>query len=366
VLYNTGPVMNLTDASLNYYQTYNLDELDRQRNGRYVSHRMLTNALTAPSDVGPASMPNYARLRRQAITRFDNGTSKSLAGQADDPFFLDLRVFDLLYGASPAPSCVSTSTCKMTETSQDTLAGYNVQTIVLQVPKSDVALRGNARRNPVVGVWSDTFRRGIDIASQTNGNGKRRDVGNFRKVSRLGNPLVNEAVIALKDKDRFNASSPNRDGQFLHYVTNPLVPNLIQALYGVPAPKTPRSDLVEIFLTGICKACGPIAADLNSQLLNKDVRPSAFRPAEELRLNMAVPVTAHPNRLGVVGGDLQGFPNGRRLGDDVIDISLDALEGLDSVTPATSLGDGVNANDRAFSTRFPYEALPHDTAVNSH
>jgi len=234
------------------------------------------------------------------------------------------------------------------------------------VPKSDVALKHNATRNPVVGVWSDTSRRGIDIASRTNGSGKRRHVGSFRKVSRLGNPLVNEAVIALADKDKFNASTPNRDGQFLHYVTDPLVPKLLQAIYGVPAPKTPRTDLVEIFLTGICKACGPIAADLNSQLLNMDVRPSRFKPSEELRLNMSVPVAAHPNRLGVVGGDLQGYPNGRRLGDDVIDISLDALEGFDSVTPATSLGDGVNANDKPFSMRFPYVALPHDQSVNSH
>jgi hypothetical protein len=366
VLYNTGPVMNLSDPTLNFIQTYNLDELHRQRNGHFTSERLLTNAPVAPSDVGPASMPNYSRLRQQAIRKLPEGGGKTLAGQADDPFFLDLRVFDLLYGASPAPACVSTSSCRMTETSQDTLAGYNVQSIVLQVPKSDIALKGNATRNPVVGIWSDTSRRGIDIASPTNGSGKARNVGSFRKVSRLGNPLVNEAVIALRDKDKFNASTPNRDGQFLHYVTNPLVPKLLQAIYGVPAPKTPRNDLVEIFLTGICKACGPIAADLNSQLLNKDVKTSRFKPAEELRLNMSVPVAKHPNRLGVVGGDLQGYPNGRRLGDDVIDISLDALEGFDAVTPATSLGDGVNANDKAFSTRFPYVALPHDQSVNSH
>src|SRR5213078_1429490 len=139
------------------------------------------------------------------------------------------------------------------------------------------------------------------------------------------------------------------------------------SIYGIPPPATPRNDLVEIFLTGICKACGPIKADLNSQLLNKGVNAAKFVPAEELRLNLSVPPTASPDRLGVVGGDPQGFPNGRRLGDDVIDIALQALEGAaqtGTIVPALAAGDGVDANDVAFDTTFPYVALPHDGAVN--
>jgi hypothetical protein len=189
-------------------------------------------------------------------------------------------------------------------------------------------------------------------------------------VSRLGNPLVNEVVIPASLKDAFNAISPDVDHTVdaaVKAVTNPELPALIQGIYKIPAPATPRNDLVEIFLTGICKACGPIAADLNSQKLNKDVDPNAFVPAEELRLNMSVPVTASPNRLGVLAGDLQGFPNGRRLTDDVVDIAVQAVEGAaqtGKLVDALAAGDGVNANDVAFGAQFPYEALPHESAVN--
>jgi Domain of unknown function (DUF4331) len=155
--------------------------------------------------------------------------------------------------------------------------------------------------------------------------------GDWVQVSRLGNPLVNEVVMPAGLKDTFNAISPARDADIqaiVDRVTNPEVPQLIQAIYGIPAPPTPRTDLVEIFLTGITtKAGGPIKADLNSQLNNADVNADKFRPSEMLRLNMSVPVTAQPNRLGVLAGDLQGFPNGRRLTDDVLDIELQALEG---------------------------------------
>jgi hypothetical protein len=197
-------------------------------------------------------------------------------------------------------------------------------------------------------------------------------------VSRLGNPLVNEVVVPLKYKDAFNAITPAQDHTVqpvVDKVLDPIVPKLIQQIYGIPAPKTPRNDLVEIFLTGIAKNAptltggrAPIQADLNSQLLNKDVNPGAFVPSEELRLNMAVPVTHDPNRLGVLGGDLQGFPNGRRLTDDVVDIELQALEGAAQsghLVQALAAGDKVNANDVRFDDGFPYIALPHDEAVNT-
>ena len=147
------------------------------------------------------------------------------------------------------------------------------------------------------------------------------------------------------------------------------MPQLIQAIYGLPAPATPRNDLVEIFLTGITtKAGGPIKADLNSQLNNADVKADKFRPSEMLRLNMSVPVTANPNRLGVLAGDLQGFPNGRRLTDDVLDIELQALEGAaqtGKIVQALAAGDKVDKNDNAFGTTFPYVALPNSAAVNT-
>ena len=356
-LYNTGVVRNLNDPTLNVFQTYTLTETT----GDGHSKTLLNNKIVTPSDVGPASMPNYGRLRQQNIDQGqlpDGG--QNYVGQADDPFFLDLRVFDLLYGGN------------LSETGHDTLAGYNVNTIALQVPKSELALNGNASRNPVVGIWSTTDRRSVNVL----GNGTDTASGPFVQVSRLGNPLVNEVVVPLKYKDAFNALAPANDHTVqpvVDKVLDPIVPKLIRQIYGIPAPKTPRNDLFEIFLTGIAKNApvpsgnAPIQADLNSQVLNKGVASNSFVPSEELRLNMAVPVTAKPNRLGVLGGDLQGFPNGRRLTDDVVDIELQALEGAAQsghLVQALAAGDKVNANDVPFGGSFPYVPLPHDKAVN--
>lgn len=344
-LYNTGQVTSLTDKDLNFRSSYTLQRITPKG-----SVTLLSGARTAPSFTGKASMPDYASLSAAAVTSFGNGTAKSFAGQADDPFFADLRVFDLLYGGD------------LSEGGQDTLKGYNVNTIGLQVPKSDLAMHSNKAKNPVIGIWTSTSRKGYNMSGMP-------QTGAWQQVSRLGNPLVNEAVIPVGRKNEFNASYPSTDGKFLSYVTKPELPKLMQAIYSIPAPAEPRADLVEVFLQGVAKATGgPVQADLNSQLLNKDVNPSAFAPAEELRLNMGVAVTASPNRLGVIGGDLQGFPNGRRLTDDVIDETIQAAEGILLPNPpaaVATLSDGVNANDHAFRTSFPYVSLPNMAAVNT-
>ncbi|MBO0813910.1 MAG: DUF4331 domain-containing protein [Actinobacteria bacterium] len=346
-LYNNGPVTSLTDPNLLFRQTYTLDA---SFNGGPFQTRV-SGAPVAPSRVGPASMPNYAQLRSQAVTSLPGGW-KVFAGQADDPFFLDLRVFDLLYGGN------------LSETGQDTLAGYNVNTIAIQVPFKDVALNGDATRNPVIGVWSTTARQKVRVVGGTAGT-------HWVQVSRLGNPLVNEVVVPAGLKDAFNALPPRRDASIAPLVArvkDPEVPKLIQGIYGIPAPPAPRNDLAEIFLTGITtKAGGPIKADLNSQLNNADVDPGTFRPSEMLRLNLSIPPAPTPNRLGLLGGDKQGFPNGRRLTDDVVDIELQALEGAaqtGKLVPALAAGDGVNANDHPFGKSFPYVALPNVGAVN--
>jgi hypothetical protein len=155
-------------------------------------------------------------------------------------------------------------------------------------------------------------------------------------------PLVNEVVIALKDKDRFNASNPRNDAQFGKYVTNPELPKLIQSVYKIPAPATPRKDLVQVFLTGV--------PGLN--------QPPNVRPAEMIRLNTSIPPSKDPQRLGVLAGDKAGYPNGRRLTDDVVDISLQVVEGKLLGAKIPPLGDAVNANDKAFGGTFPYVALP--------
>ncbi|GAA2479026.1 DUF4331 domain-containing protein [Winogradskya humida] len=341
-LYTTGPVTSLADKDLNIRQTYKL-----QRITPTETKTILKSARVAPSFTGKASMPDYAALSNAAITSAGAG-SKSFAGQADDPFFADLRVFDLLYGGD------------LSEVGQDTLKGYNVNTIALRVPKADLALKSDATRNPIVGIWTTTKRLGASM------NGKP---ATSVQVSRLGMPLVNEAVLPLRVKNQFNATRPMDDAKFLKYVTNPEVPRLMEAIYKIPAPATPRTDLVEVFLTGVCKTgcTGPVAADLNSQLLNKDVDKKEFAPSEQLRLNMGVPASANPNRLGVVGGDLAGFPNGRRLADDVLDVTVQAAEGV--LLPGASdtvkgLGDGVNANDHEFRSSFPYVSLPNMVGVN--
>ena len=307
----TGPVTSLTDKNLNYYQTYKLQRFYKSKKKTLIKSRRV-----APSDIGAASMPAYNKLRSQAVTRVGKNM-KSFAGQAEDPFFLDLRVFDLLYGGD------------LSEAGDDTLAGFNVQSVALQVPQKWVAKRHNPGKNPVIGVWTTT--------SKMNANGKR-----YTQVSRLGNPLVNEVVIPLKLKDAFNGLKPTGDAAALEYVTNPELPKLIEAVYGIKAPATPRKDLVSVFLTGV--------KGLN-------MPKGKITPSEQLRLNMSTPVTATPNRLGVIGGDTQGFPNGRRLGDDVIDIALQVVEG-ELVGSANDLGDGVDNNDVAFDNTFPYLALP--------
>ncbi|MFJ7269059.1 DUF4331 domain-containing protein [Streptomyces sp. NPDC099050] len=348
-LYNTGPVTSLNDPDLNFRQVYDLVVTRGDK-----SKVLLTGVPAAPSRVGPASMPNYAALRNEAIRNVPGG-GKTFAGQAEDPFFADLRVFDLLYGGD------------LSERGQDTLAGYNVNSIALQIPKKDLALKGNPSRNPVIGVWSTTDRQGVQVSDSRD----KRHGEKWKQVSRLGNPLVNEVVVPLKYKDAFNTLNPDQDRTVqpvVDKVLDPILPKLIQQIYGIPAPPAPRRDLFEIYLTGICKACGPIQADLNAHRLNKDAKLRDIVPAEELRLNMAVPPTANPNRYGVLAGDLAGFPNGRRLTDDVIDISLQAVEGAaqtGQLVPALADGDKVNTNEVPFGTSFPYLALPHTKSVNS-
>ncbi|MFL5790350.1 MAG: DUF4331 domain-containing protein [Actinomycetota bacterium] len=317
-LYNTGPVTSLDDPDLNMYQTYDVQRIDLTN---HTKTTIVHDATAVPSDVGTASMPDYDDLRKEGIV--STGASKYFAGQSDDPFFADLRVFDLLYGGD------------LSETGDDTLKGFNVNALALQVPKGRLAKSGDAESNPIVGIWSTASRRAPG--------------GNWVQVSRLGNPLVNEVVIPSGKKDAWNASKPSDDGQFLPYVQDPEVARLIQSIYGIPAPATPRSDLVSVFLTGV-------------QGLNK---PPHVVPAEELRLNMSIPpCTSGCSTLGVVGGDNAGFPNGRRLSDDVLDVSLQAIEGV-LVGQSTGLGDGVDANDEAFGHSFPYVADPHNGSDTS-
>lgn len=319
-LYNTGPITRgLDDPNRNLYQTYTMSRVERGTTTVFTSGPMHTMY----DNVGRASTPDYGG-RGSGIYSFqqsDGSAGLVFAGQTDDPFFLDLRVFDLLYGAN------------LSEAGVDSLAGFNVHSIALRVPKS--SLRASS---PIIGVWATASRP----ATTTRQAGSETSTGSFVQVSRLGMPLVNEVVIPVGQKDKWNGSRPVDDAQFLSYVTDPEVPRLLEAIYGLRAPATPRNDLVQVFLTGV-------------QNLNQ---PSGVRPGEMLRLNTDIAPTASPNRLGVLANDIAGFPNGRRLTDDVIDITLRAAAGvLTGVN--TTLGDGVDRNDLRFRPSFPYLAFPH-------
>ncbi len=368
-LYADGAVESLTDENLLFRQTYDLVAIPEQ--GRPVS--LVKNGLVAPSNVGMATIPDYPKLRQEAVTPTSTEGGSSYVGQADDPFYLDLRIFDLLYGGD------------LSARGNDTLSGYNVNTIALELPKEALVAAGDAAANPVIGVWSTTSREKVRMFADTNSKpgtsptdstDQTKDNGKFVQVSRLGNPLVNEAVVPANLKDFFNRSTPDRDAQFLGKVQDPEVPFLVELLYKIPNPNKldsaaakKRNDLVATFLTGFSEdvfdgktfgglGAGVVDANLNSLDLNA-VSPNPA-PAEYLRLNVNVPPSAVENRLGVVGGDFAGYPNGRRLNDDITDVTLQVAEGLLlGQTAAAGLGDNVNENDVPFLDVFPFIGDPH-------
>ena len=332
-LYNTGQVTSLDDPDLNVRQFYRLTRIDGPRRTGAVTE--LSGRLPVPPpNIGPRSTPNYGGIGG-AVQSLANNT-KVFAGQRDEGFYVDLGIFDLLGVGSGQV--------------EDSTAGFNVSTLAIQLPKSALARGGTTPAgasdpNAIIGVWSTASR----FATRTLTAGAQTHSGALVQVSRLGNPLVNEAVIDLARKDAFNGIEPTSDAVALDRVTDPEVPKLLKAIFNVDSPPAPRNDLVTIFLTGI--------AGLN--------QPANVRPSEMLRLNMEIPPTLSPNRMGVLGGDLAGFPNGRRVGDDVLDIVLQAAAGATPLTPAynrfpnNSLGDNVGGNDVPYLPYFPYLAIPH-------
>jgi hypothetical protein len=338
-LYNTGPVTSLDDENLNVRQTYTLTRYD---NG--VPSVLVRNAPVAPNYVGPVSMPQYGDLAQAAVTSLGGG-GKVWTGPRDDPFYVDLAaIFDLVtIRALPGDHGGGV----------DGLKGFNCMTIALQVPMSSLTRDGRApgEGNAIIGIWDTAERSKVRLLQA---NGKVQNDGPEVQVSRLGMPLVNEVVIPLQDKDKFNASKPRNDGQFLSYVTQPELAAVFNLLYGISVPAAPRNDLVAVFLTGVL--------GLN--------QPAGVTPSEMLRLNLAIAPAASPNRLGVIAGDVAGFPNGRRLGDDVVDIAERVVAGVlvpgFNISPNNALGDGVDANDVPFLPYFPYVAPPHNPFDHAH
>ena len=300
-------------------------------------------------NIGQKSIPNYAAYASQYIQEFimpgcGTTTGRVFVGQRDEPFSVNLgEIFDLVNIDNPLGP---------RDAEPDSLRYKNITTFAIEVPAE--CLTGSG---PTIGGWTTAaLRRNRTLTENPTFLEPSNETGDFVQVSRLGMPLVNEVVIGLKDKNRFNASKPNGDAQFLDYVTNPTLPELLEILFGaagVRAPNNfPRNDLVAAFLTGV--------AGLNQ----------FGSPAEMMRLNTSIPAVpaGSQNNLGVLGGDNAGFPNGRRPGDDVVDISLRAVEGiLLSSTPASfpKFTDGTLQDASQFDSVFPYLRTPFPGSPNS-
>jgi hypothetical protein len=339
-LYNTGAVTSLDDPDLNVRQSFNVARVNGPR--RTGARTVLgDNLLVMPANVGVSSIRDYNGQLGTGVYNLTD--ARVFAGPRDEGFYVDLgATFDLLQFRSLVPQLGQPI---------DSLAGYNVHSIAIEVPIT--ALMRNGMRpsstsdpNATIGVWSTASR----MSTTTRTGAGQMHSGDWVQVSRLGNPLVNEVVLPLALKDAFNGLEPTGDAAALNFVTNPLVPPLMQALFGVQTPPTPRTDLVTIFLTGI--------PGLNQIGTNP-------RASEMLRLNTAVPPSSRPHRLGVLAGDLAGFPNGRRVGDDVVDIALQAMAGATPLTPQfarapnNQIGDGVDQNDKEYLSGFPFLTVPH-------
>ncbi|NCP67131.1 DUF4331 domain-containing protein [bacterium] len=406
----TSPMTSASDLNVvQSYKAYKIMGQIKDLEGAMNERNVIASGVTAPPVIGEKSQPDYESLAMQAV--IETNQRKFFAGARDDSFFVDLNVFDLLnLGAGV-----------------DSLEGKNVQSIVMEVPISNVTRNADT---PIIGVWGATYRYSPDVktvvtSSTTvsnmnsanssnkfinttlierqkgfvqndrryiysqlqNSNGRRFEygipssrydgkavnarisampraeaannnasnntntmtkMGGWKQISRLGMPLVNEVVVPLQYKDYFNSSHPMKDAEtqvYVDVVRKPILAGLLKAVLGLEVPTDNRDDLVTVFLTGV--------PDLNM--------PADVQPAEMLRLNTSIPVATTENRLGVFGGDVAGFPNGRRLADDVTDIAIQAVAGklVDGYDVPAELGDGVNTNDKAFKSSFPYLAMPN-------
>src|SRR3954453_11655279 len=340
-LYAAPKVESINSPNLLQYQTYDITR-ELYKNGKETKSKVIAKNLpVAPNNVDPKTIPNYGAVAGQAV-RAISGGGKVFAGQRDDPFFVDLGgTFDAITIRNGTGNAGG---------GKDDLAGYSVHSIVLQVPESAVTADGKSvsapdASNAVVGVWASTERRAVDLkGGARSAKAHKADNDDWVQVSRLGNPLVNEVVIPIGKKDQFNRTTPDQDAKLYGaYVVKPELAHLINVLYpGLNVPETGRTDIVQALLTGI-----PGKTAIGSH-------PAA---ADTLKINLGVPPTANPNRFGVIGGDLAGFPDGRRLTDDVVDISERVVGGFLKGNKLP-LGDGVDQNDKPFSSSFPYLAAP--------
>ena len=365
-LYNTGPITGLGSKSWNRRQFYDVSRVDYSKhNGHRPKPKVVAHGLASPPcNIGPRSTPNYGNLAT-AATHNLNGGGKVFAGQRNDGFFVDLgSIFDLgdlrplqnlhLIATSPTMAVDATAT-------------LNVHTIALQIPIKKLTRDGSVPSDPmsakaVLGIWGGASRRKTRVINPA--NDEFSESGPWVQVSRLGNPLFNEVVVPMGQKDRWNALDPVDDKQFAKYVEHPELGKLLPVLYPGVFPnlagyKKKRVDLVAILLTGIPEGVVPGFQNNTGSTL-----------ADMLRLNVAIPPTnSNPSPLGLIGGDAAGFPNGRRVFDDIVNIELRAIAGVTiplvdpSYTPdaaASQVTQGLTPGADRYQATFPYLGLPHD------
>jgi hypothetical protein len=322
-LYNTGPISSISDPSWNRPQLYSVAMI---ANGERVN--VGEGLRCPPCNVGRRSTPNYAALATAGIHDLDDGHGKVFAGQRQEGFYVDLgSIFDL--GALRPFESAHLIHPPFSMPGINGTKNLNVHSLALQVPISDLTRDGSAPKDltspkAVIGVWTAAYRRQAKIrndSGENGGDGEDVESGPWIQVSRLGNPLFNEVIVPMSKKDLWNSLPPKSDGQFLKYVQHPELAGLLPVLYPGVFPHlagltAERADLVAILLTGIPSGIvtgfqnftGPTAADM-------------------LRLNMAIGPSTNPKIMGLVGGDAAGFPNGRRVFDDVVTIELRAVAG---------------------------------------
>jgi hypothetical protein len=368
-LYNTGPIGSVDSPNWNRRQFYDVSRVNysnRHRNGHKPKPTVLgRNLASPPCNIGPRSTPNYQTALADPAVHKLHSSETVFAGQRNEGFFVDLgSIFDLgdlrplqnlhLIATSPAMGVDATAT-------------LNVHTIAIRVPIKRLTRDGSVPTDPMsakaaLGIWGAASRRKTRVIDKA--NDERGESGPWVQVSRLGNPLFNEVVVPMSKKDKWNSLHPAADKAFAKYVEHPELGKLLPVLYpgvfpNLAALKAKRADLVAILLTGLPKGIIPGFQNNTGKVL-----------ADMLRLNVAIPpTTSSPSPLGLLGGDLAGFPNGRRVFDDVVNIELRAIAGLTyplvapSYTPdaaASAVTQGLTPGPDRYQSTFPYLGTPHD------